>query len=663
VEASGTRLHFNEIFIPLTEDLGLMDCLSGQMFGDACRSRWHLGHSVEPRAPARVEAALEWSVSMTGTELLEALPVAVYTTDAQGRISYFNEAAAELWGHRPQLGSDQWCGSWRLYWPDGRPLPHDECPMAVTLKEGRPVRGLDAIAERPDGTRVHFLPYPTPLRDTSGQLIGAINLLVDVTERHQSELESARLATIVASSDDAIISKTLDGQITSWNAGAARIFGYKAEEMIGQPITRIIPPELHPQERQILAQLRRGEHIDHYETVRVAKDGRLIEISLTVSPLRDKSGNVIGASKVGRDITERKQADKLQRLLMDELSHRVKNTIATIQAIASQSLRRAKNPSDFVSSFSGRVQALARAHDLLTQTKLQGADILDLVREQVLLDTADDNRISCSGPAFMIDATSSLHLALVLHELATNARKYGALSIPNGRLSVEWKMKTNGNRTLVLEWKESGVPKVTAPKERGFGSALIEQTLSALGGEVSMDYGAEGLSGRLTIPLPQEVRPRIGQSTEYANIASQTSFLRIQSPQPPLRSKRIIIIEDEPLVAMDVESSLTAAGCEVIGSAGTLDKARSLITHAEYDAALVDANLGGHPVDELAAALTQKNIPFAFVTGYGREGIPRGFRDAVLLKKPFSQDQLLAVMELLFYQTSAIVQLRRKAAS
>ena len=140
-------------------------------------------------------------------ELLEALPVAVYTTDAEGRITYYNQAAAELWGHRPELGSSQWCGSWRLYWPDGRPLPHDECPMAITLKEGRPVRGVAAVAERPDGTRVPFLPYPTPLRDKSGRLVGAINLLMDITERNRAQVESARLAAIVSSSDDAIISK------------------------------------------------------------------------------------------------------------------------------------------------------------------------------------------------------------------------------------------------------------------------------------------------------------------------------------------------------------------------------------------------------------------------------------------------------------------------
>ena len=302
-------------------------------------------------------------------DLLEALPVALYTTDAEGCITFYNQAAAELWGHRPPLGS-LWCGSWRIYTPDGRPLPHDQCPMAVTLKEGYPVRGVEAVVERPDGTRVPFRPYPTPLKDESGRIIGALNVLIDLTDQ---KADQARLAAIVTSSDDAIISKTLDGNITSWNTGATRIFGYEPGEMIGQNILRIIPPELHHEEKQILAKLRRGERIDHYETERVSKDGRRINVSLTVSPLRDTSGILIGASKVARDITGRKQAEKLQQLLIDELNHRVKNTLATVQAIARQSLVHAKSPADFASSFSGRVQALAKAHSLLTQTKMAGA--------------------------------------------------------------------------------------------------------------------------------------------------------------------------------------------------------------------------------------------------------------------------------------------------
>ena len=406
---------------------------------------------------------------LLGSDLLQALPVAVYATDAEGRIIFYNEAAAELWGHRPELGTDQWCGSWRLYWPDGRPMLHDECPMAVTLKEGREVRGAEAVAERPDGTRINFAPYPSLLRDEQGRVTGAINLLIDLTDRKRRELESARLAAIVSSSDDAIVSKTLDGRITTWNAGAARIFGYSAEEMIGEPITRIIPPELHREEADILMRLRRGERIEHYDTVRVAKDGRRVNISLTVSPLLDSAGNVVGASKVARDITERKQSQELQELLLEELNHRVKNTLATIQAIAGQSLRRAKTPEEFVSSFNGRVQALSRAHDLLVEGKMKGAAIADIVREQVLLGVTPDERIASSGPVVFLEARAAVQLALVLHELATNARKYGALSVRTGRLSIVWSVEEYPRHELHVEWKELGFRRSGPPRRTDLG--------------------------------------------------------------------------------------------------------------------------------------------------------------------------------------------------
>ena len=596
------------------------------------------------------------------TDLLEALPLAIYTTDADGRITFYNQAAADLWGHRPKLGSDQWCGSWRLFRPDGRPLPHDECTMAMTLAEGRAIRGIEAIAERPDGTRVRFLPYPTPLRDASGRLIGAINLLMDITDRHPAEMDSARLASIVASSDDAIVSKSLEGRILTWNAGAARIFGYEANEMIGQPITKIIPPELHAEEKEILARIHRGEYVRHYDTVRVAKDGRRIDISLSISPVRDESGKVIGASKVARDVSERKQAERLQRTLLDELNHRVKNTLATVQAIATQSLLRAKSQTDFVTSFTGRVQALARAHTVLTQGRMQGADVMELVREQVLLGASDDNRISCSGPLLVLEAREALHLALVLHELATNARKHGALSVPGGRLAVDWEMRTKGGRSLLMSWKESNGPKITAPNAAGFGSTLIEQTLRGHGGDVSVNYGTHGMMCEIRMPLPETPQATIASRAGPLQSANAPALLQAQDDQHNLKGKRILVIEDEPLVAMDLESTLVAAGCEVIGPAGTLEMARMLVADADCDAALVDVNLAGHPVDELATALTKKNCPFAFVTGYGREALPRGFREAVVLSKPFGQDHLLAVVEVLLYQGAGVVQLRPKKA-
>ena len=264
-------------------------------------------------------------------ELLQALPTAVYTTDSDGHITFYNEAAAALWGMRPELGKSDFCGSWKLYWTDGTPMLHGECPMALALKERRPVRGVEAIAERPDGTRIPFIAYPTPLFDASGDLIGAVNTLVDITERREAELQirdsEARyrgIAAIVESSEDAIVTKDLQGTITSWHRGAERLFGYNAEEVIGKPITILIPAERHHEEPMILARIRHGERIDHYDTVRRRKDGSLVDISLTVSPIRNAEGKIIGASKIARDITARRRAEEQQRLLLREMDHRIK---------------------------------------------------------------------------------------------------------------------------------------------------------------------------------------------------------------------------------------------------------------------------------------------------------------------------------------------------
>ena len=262
--------------------------------------------------------------------LIQALPAAIYATDALGRIIFFNEAAAELWGCRPEIGKSEFCGSWKLYWPDGTPMPHGECPMAVALKEQRAVRGMEAVAERPDGTRVHFVPYPTPLYDNAGTLIGAVNMLIDISDRRRADADAQRLASIVESSDDAIVSKNLDGIITTWNRGAERLFGYMAEEIIGKPVTILIPEDRIDEEPEILERLRRGERIDHYDTVRRRKNGSLIDISLTISPVKNADGRIVGASKIARDITERKRAHEQQKLLVNEMKHRIKNSLATI---------------------------------------------------------------------------------------------------------------------------------------------------------------------------------------------------------------------------------------------------------------------------------------------------------------------------------------------
>ena len=236
--------------------------------------------------------------------LIDNLEVAIYTCNADGLITMYNAAAVRLWGREPEIGKDLWCGSWKIYELDGiTEIPLEMCPMALTLKEGKPVNGHEILIQKPDGERRFVIPYPRPFLDEQGIVTGAINLLVDVTEYKRREQREAHLAAIVDSSDDAIASKTLNGIITSWNPGAQKIFGYSTAEMVGQSVFKIIPIDRWQEEYYIQDQLRNGNKIDHYETKRMTKDGRIIEVSLTISPILDKTGKIIGASKIARDIT------------------------------------------------------------------------------------------------------------------------------------------------------------------------------------------------------------------------------------------------------------------------------------------------------------------------------------------------------------------------
>lgn len=295
-------------------------------------TRW-FGTNTDVTAQRKAELAVRES-QRRFREMIDALPAAIYTTDAEGRLTHFNPAAVEFSGRTPELGTDQWCVSWKLYYPDGRPMPHDECPMAVALKEGCIIKGAEAIAERPDGTRRWFMPYPTPIRDSQGRITGGINMLLDITERKQAEEATAHLAAIVASSDDAIISKNLDGIIQSWNKSAEHMFGYTAEEAVGKHITLIVPKDRWDEEKNILARLRRGDRIVHFQTVRRRKDGSTFDLSLTISPVKDRAKRVIGASNVARDITHLKQIERALRESEERFRAMVETTPECVKVVA-----------------------------------------------------------------------------------------------------------------------------------------------------------------------------------------------------------------------------------------------------------------------------------------------------------------------------------------
>jgi PAS domain S-box-containing protein len=622
--------------------------------------------------------------------IADKLPIPIYITEPEGFIVYHNPAAAELWGCSPQAGIERWCGSEMLFTRDGAPLAKEHSPMARALDLDDAPCSEEIVGIRRDGGRFVFVPHSRELTDAQGCVIGAVHLLVDVTDRERSEQDTHRLAAIVESSADAIISKQLDGTITSWNGAAERLFGYAADEIIGQSVLTLIPEDRRGEETDIIERLRRGERLEHFETVRLHRSGRLLDISLTISPIRRADGAIIGASKIARDITQRKQAEELlqrqaerleilnrvariisrdldldrivqavtdeataisgaqfgaffynvvdaagesyflyalsgvpreafaqfrmprntaifgptfsgervvrsgdirkdprygrsaphhgmpaghlpvvsylavpvvsasrevigglffgheeperfgpetealisaiagqaavaidnarlhraaqaeiaqrkeaeaaKELLLHEVKHRVKNTLATIQALATQTLKGA--PAEERDAFISRLHSLSGAHDLLTASDWQDIGIVALTGQSLAPFSGNGVvRVSCEGPDVGLTANRALLLTMVLHELGTNAVKYGALSDERGQVSLVWRMVVAERPTLRLEWRESGGTPVAPPSRQGFGSRMIAAALHGSDGGVTFDYRPEGLHVAIDLVL------------------------------------------------------------------------------------------------------------------------------------------------------------------
>ncbi|MBB3660200.1 PAS domain S-box-containing protein [Rhizobium sp. BK650] len=318
---------------------------------------------------------------------------------------------------------------------------------------------------------------------------------------------AAFLAAIVESSDDAIISKSLQGIITTWNKSAERVFGYTAEEAVGRPITMLIPQDRMDEEPTILARISAGERVDHFETIRRRKDGTLIDISLTISPIRDGNGRIIGASKIARDISDRRRAAQHQDLLLREMHHRVKNLFAITGSIITLAARTAQTPAELATGMKDRLVALSRAHEMTLPSFTGGEAFVEqsttlFTLLSSLLSPFEDEgsrRWQLHGEDAQISADRVTSLALLFHEYATNAVKYGALSVPEGRLDVTL---TSRPDSFEVAWRETNAAPGSETKdtEKGFGTTLEQMVVRTLNAQVSRDWHPDGLLIRLTVP-------------------------------------------------------------------------------------------------------------------------------------------------------------------
>jgi len=337
-----------------------------------------------------------------------------------------------------------------------------------------------------------------PVRDSTGAVTAYGTVTRNLTDNKLADQQLRSLASIVESSDDAIVSKDLDGIVTSWNRGAERVFGYTAEEAVGQSITIVIPEDRRSEEVEILTRIRRGERIDHFETVRRRKHGSLIDVSLTVSPVKNESGKIIGASKIARDITEQRRSQEQIAALAREAEHRSKNLLTTVRALVS--LSHGETPESLKTAIEGRIQALANVNSMFVETRWIGAELSTIaVQELAPFDEKGKKRVRVDGPPTLLDPNKAQAVAVILHELATNAAKYGSLS--NAQGSVELTYQQQGDGPLALRWKEVGGPAVKEPSREGFGSKVIKQMVRQLGGEAQFDWSPDGLVCEIRFPM------------------------------------------------------------------------------------------------------------------------------------------------------------------
>jgi PAS domain S-box-containing protein len=581
--------------------------------------------------------------------LLHHLRAAAYICDAEGYVTHFNDAAAAIWGRRPEIGREQWCGSHRIFLLDGTVVAREDCPMAWCIRERRSYCDVEAVCERPDGTRRLVRVNPSPIFDAAGNFQGALNEIIDITEFKDADHARAQLAAIVRSSDDAIISKDLNGIIQTWNQGAQRLFGYTADETIGKPITMLMPSDRVSEEAGVLARIRKGESVSHYETVRRRRDGSPIDISLTVSPIYDSYGQIIGASKIARDISERKnaerklaEADRRKDEFIATLAHELRNPLAPlktclhlIRMTGYDSQRIARSTLEMMERHVNHLTRLVE--DLLDLSRLTHGTI-ELKKERVSLgDVVSDaleivtplveskgHRLDLILPQDLTVFGDRTRLVQIVSNLLNNAAKFTPshglirLSIRRQGNQVDVCVADNGigiatdkQETVFGMFNRLSPPGSGSETGMGIGLSLVKHLVGLHDGAIMLHSDGAGSGAKFTVRLP--LAPDVAAAAEPS---TAKNMKRIAS------SRRVLVVDDNIDAAEAMSVLFQTLGHEV-RTAYSGSEALVIAQEFEPDVVFLDIGLPDINGHDVAARLRRepsgKELMLVALTGWGQE--------------------------------------------
>jgi PAS domain S-box-containing protein len=420
----------------------------------------------------------------------------------------------------------------------------------------------------------------------------------------------------------------------SWDPGQYSIFGLDPNTFTPTPnaIRTLVHPDDIESVVNALRKLMRDPQTARTEFRVRRPDGSVRWCIGVAAASRDDSNNIDRISGVTIDITERKLTEDRQVLLAEEVDHRARNVVAVIQSI--MRLTRATDIGEYLSVVDGRIRALSNAHKLLSRSRWIGADLGTLAAEEFAPYRSEGaERVSSEGPPILLEPSTAQTLALALHELATNAAKYGALSDAKGRVEVGWNLEKRG---IVLQWRERDGPPVTPPNSKGYGTRVVRAGIEdQLGGKVSFNWLPTGLE--CTMIVPRDANCTAPDHQADARVLGQVNGARLSL----VAGDEVLVVEDEPLVAMMLTDMLSELGLCVVGPYSAPAEAMVAARSNQVKAAILDVNLGSTKVYPIASVLREQAVPFVFMTGYDRDSIDPQFRDVVVLQKPIERQKLL----------------------